>query len=67
MVRAGVPETVAMSISGHKTRSMFDRYNIHDERDQRDALRAIQAYRGQQAALQREKLVTMPQRTQGAN
>jgi len=67
MVRAGVPETVAMSISGHKTRSMFDRYNIHDERDQREALRAIQAYRGQQAALQREKLATMPQRTTGAN
>jgi integrase len=46
--RAGNDEHDCMEISGHKTRAVFDRYDIIDEDDQRKALERQQEYKRQQ-------------------
>ena len=48
LIRSGVPQSVALRITGHKTASMFTRYNITDTEDVREALRSAQRYRDSQ-------------------
>lgn len=43
-IRAGVNERTCMEILGHKTRSMFDRYNITNEKDLADAMERLEQF-----------------------
>lgn len=50
MIRRGVPQKTARTISGHKTDAVFQRYNIVSESDIVDAAKRIQE--GARAAMQ---------------
>ena len=66
LVRAGVPEKVVMLIGGWKTRSVFDRYNIIDERDIHEAARRVDKYvQAHEAARDGDNLVTVADQMNG--
>jgi integrase len=45
MVRGGVPQSIAMRVSGHETDEIFRRYDITSADDKLEALRRMSAYR----------------------
>jgi integrase len=47
--KAGLSEGDGMKLSGHKTRSVYDRYNIIDDEDSREAMKRAQEYNKRQA------------------
>ena len=55
MVRRGIPQKAARTISGHKSDSIFSRYNIVGEDDIREAARKIEA--GAKAIIHRSFIV----------
>jgi len=46
LIRAGVPEKVAMAVTGHKTASVFKRYHIVDDQAVAQGFEKLQQFRG---------------------
>jgi hypothetical protein len=68
LVRAGVPEKTAMQLTGHKTRAVFDRYDVVNEQDLTDAVVKLAALHanGKQAGNISPSAGATPRVTSGA-
>lgn len=58
LIRSGVPESVARQITGHRTRAMFDRYDITSEEDLTNAIERVSDY-NQRRATEAPKVVPL--------
>ena len=56
LIRASVAERVAMLLTGHKSRAIFDRYNIINEQELLDAGDQLVEYLAQQARTPRGRV-----------
>jgi integrase len=48
LVNAGVPQHEAMTVSGHRSRSVFDRYSLSLKEQTKAAMRRVTDYTSQQ-------------------
>lgn len=55
LIHAGVPQAVAMCITGHETTAMFTRYNIVSPDDLNDAMKKLASY----STVERKKVVSI--------
>ena len=53
LIRSGVPQAIAMKITGHKTPSTFRRYGIFTESDLTEAMQKVSAFRKTERAAER--------------
>lgn len=66
MVRGGVPQSIAMRVTGHRSRSMFDRYDIASLDDKLEALHRAREYASTRKAVG-ENVSAFPSRPAAVN